>query len=166
MRRRLSNLATGLFIGILFISIGAIASAQNAAAHPAPREKTVVPGAGQPPPAAHVPWWRDEKIKTGIQLTPAQSDSIQRIIDSSVPGQRVIYASLTEAQKTVDALLSQDKPDYASSIVAMQQLEMARCNLSVSRDLMLLRMMLVLSPGQRHTLAAIAPDVSFSPKRQ
>jgi Spy/CpxP family protein refolding chaperone len=174
MRRSLKTLATCIFIGSFFISIGETTSAQNPAAHPVQRDRggapNAAPGAApnavQPPPAAHVPWWRDEKIKSGIQLTAAQSDTIQRIVDSSVPGQRVIYATLTDAQKAVDALLTQDKPDLFSSIVAMQQLEMARCNLSVSRDLMLLRMRQVLSPGQRQTLATIAPDVNFSPKRQ
>ena len=170
MRRCLTTLATCLFIGIFFISIGESTSAQSAAAHPVQPDRGVVPsastGAAPRPPAAHVPWWRDEKIKSGIQLTTAQSDTIQRIVDSSVPGQRVIYTALTDAQKAVDALFGQDKPDMFSSIVAMQQLEMARCNLSVSRDLMLLRMWLVLSPGQRQTLATIAPDVNFAPKRQ
>lgn len=155
----------GLFVVIVFAS-SVVVGSQSAVAHPPPPDPGNSAHAGAPPPSpGHAPWWRDDKIRAGIQLTAAQSDAIQGVFDSSFPSQRTIYASITEAQKAVDALLSQDKPDIASSIVAMQQLEMARFNLSVSRDLMLLRMRQVLSPVQRKTLATIAPEVNFAPKR-
>jgi Spy/CpxP family protein refolding chaperone len=155
----------GLFVVVVF-ALSVVATAQSAAARQPPPDRGNGTHAGSPPPSpGHAPWWRDDKIRAGIQLTTAQSDAIQRVFDSSFPNQRTIYTSITEAQKVVDALLSQDKPDMASSIVAMQQLELARFNLSVSRDLMLLRMRQLLSPVQRKTLATIAPEVNFAPKR-
>jgi Spy/CpxP family protein refolding chaperone len=154
----------GAFVVISALAFAAVATAQNPQAHPPPTDRGHTLAGSPSPPAPHTPWWRDDKIRAGIQLTAAQSDAIQHVFDLSFPGQRTIYASITEAQKTVDALLSQDKPDIASAIVAMQQLEMARFNLSVSRDLMLLRMRQLLSPAQRKTLATIAPQVNFGPK--
>jgi Spy/CpxP family protein refolding chaperone len=153
----------GLFVVVVF-ALAAPASAQTPAAHPPSTDGGNTPAGSPRPAAGRTPWWRDDKIRAGIQLTAAQSDTIQRIFDSSIPGQRKVYASITEAQKTVDALLSQDKPDIASTIVAMQQLEMARFNLSVGRDLMLLRMRQALSPVQRKALATFAPQVNLGPK--
>jgi Spy/CpxP family protein refolding chaperone len=110
-------------------------------------------------------WWRDERIRAGLQLSPAQTDAIQHIFDTSIPAQRDIYASVVQEQKAVDSLLQQDKVDTATALVAMQQLELARCNLNLSRDLMLLRMRQVLTPAQRRTLTTIAPDVTLAPRR-
>jgi Spy/CpxP family protein refolding chaperone len=110
-------------------------------------------------------WWRDERIRAGLQLSPAQTDTIQHIFDTSVPAQREIYASVVQEQKTVDTLLQQDKVDTATALIAMQQLELARCNLNLSRDLMLLRMRQALTPAQRRTLTTLAPDVTLAPRR-
>ncbi len=65
----------------------------------------------------------------------------------------------------MDILLQQDKVDTATALMAMQQLELARCNLNLSRDLMLLRMRQALTPAQRRTLTTLAPDVTLAPRR-
>ena len=122
---------------------------------------------GQPPQSprrsSHL-WWRDEQIASAINLSAVQVGLLQRIFDASIVQQRQVYQTVLQAQRELDALLPQDKPDRPTVVLAMQQLEFNRTSLTLSRDIMLLRMRQVLSASQRRDLAALHPEVRLEPQ--
>jgi Spy/CpxP family protein refolding chaperone len=100
------------------------------------------------------PWWRSDELKKELGLTADQSARIDQIHETTLPELRQEWDELQRLEaklaKTIET--SNDEGLLARQI---DRVETARANLNKTRQLMLARMRLVLTPEQRARFSAV-----------
>ena len=97
-------------------------------------------------------WWQSGDIKTELQITDEQSESIEQIYQDAQPTLRSLMRGLNSEEKVLSGLI--DAADGKESDVAQQidKVETARGALGKERLLMIYRMHRELSAEQRSAL--------------
>ena len=97
-------------------------------------------------------WWQSGDIKTELQITDEQSESIEQIYQEAQPTLRSLMRGLNSEEKVLSELI--DAADGKESDVAQQidKVETARGALGKERLLMIYRMHRELSAEQRSAL--------------
>ncbi len=94
-------------------------------------------------------WWRDDKVKVELGLTPDQTAKLEDVFQASMPPQHKMYEELRKREKEFSALLLKDDAIEADVMREAAQVETMRSDLSKARTLMLFRMNRILTPEQR-----------------
>ena len=90
--------------------------------------------------------WQSEEYTRELQLTPEQSRRLEDIFQSAVPTLKAQKKTLDAAEAEFEKLI--ERGGDAAVMEQVNQLEMARAELSKSRTWMLLRMRKVLTADQ------------------
>jgi len=100
-------------------------------------------------------WWADDKIKQELKLTALQAAAIEKVFQASMEQLRVDKDVMDRAQTEFSKLMDQPKAEEGTFTRAVNNLEMARYNVSKERTTMLVRIHIILTPEQRKGLEAI-----------
>ena len=100
-------------------------------------------------------WWADDKIKQELKLTPQQSAAIEKVFQASMDQLRVDKDVMDRYQTEFSKLMDQPTAAERDFTRAVNNLEMARYNVSKERTMMLVRIHSILTPEQRKGLEVI-----------
>ena len=100
-------------------------------------------------------WWADDKIKQELKLTAPQAAAIEKVFQASMEQLRVDKDVMDRAQTEFSKLMDLPKAEEGAFTRAVNNLEMARYNVSKERTLMLVRIHSILTPDQRKGLETI-----------
>jgi Spy/CpxP family protein refolding chaperone len=100
-------------------------------------------------------WWAIDKYKLELKLTNDQSAEIEKIFQASMDRLRVDKDDLDRAQTNFSQLMEKSWAGEREFARAVDQLELARYNVSKERTMMLVRIHNLLTPEQRKGLDAI-----------
>jgi Spy/CpxP family protein refolding chaperone len=100
------------------------------------------------------PWWRSESTKNELGLTADQVTRIDKVQESMMPELRQEWAELQRLEAKL-AKTIETSSDEALLARQIDRVETARANLSKTRQLMLVRMRLILTPEQRSQLKTL-----------
>ena len=147
MRKRI---LTVIFVGCALAGVAAQAP-------PAQTPQTRDAQKSDAKPAQRPPfkWWAIDKYKQELKLTADQSAEIERIFQASVERLRVDKDDFDRAQSSFSQLMDKPTAGEREFARAVDQLELARYNVSKERTMMLVRIHSVLTPDQRKGLEAI-----------
>jgi Spy/CpxP family protein refolding chaperone len=136
----------------------ALATVAGQVASPAPQgpqsrdpQKTDAKPAPRPP----FKWWAIDKYKQELKLTAEQSAEIEKIFQASMERLRVDKDDFDRAQTGFSQIMDKASAGDREFARAIDQLELARYNVSKERTVMLVRIHSVLTPEQRKGLEAI-----------
>ena len=100
-------------------------------------------------------WWADEKIQQELKLTSQQAAAIEKVFQASMEQLRVDKDVMDRYQTEFSKLMDQPKAEERDFRPVVNNLEMARYNVSKERTLMLVRIHNILTPEQRKGLETI-----------
>ena len=100
-------------------------------------------------------WWADEKIQQELKLTSQQAAAIEKVFQASMEQLRVDKDVMDRYQTEFSKLMDQPTAAERDFTRAVNNLEMARYNVSKERTLMLVRIHSILTPDQRKGLETI-----------
>jgi Spy/CpxP family protein refolding chaperone len=100
------------------------------------------------------PWWRSDDIRKELGLTADQVARIDKIQESMLPELRQEWSELERLEAKL-AKAIETSSDEALLAWQIDRVETARANLSKTRQLMLVRMRLILTPEQRSRLSTL-----------
>jgi Spy/CpxP family protein refolding chaperone len=100
-------------------------------------------------------WWAIDQYKQELKLTPDQSAEIEKVFQASMERLRVDKDDLDRAQSSFSQLMEKTSVGERDFARAVDQLELARYNVSKERTMMLVRIHNILTPDQRKGLEAI-----------
>jgi Spy/CpxP family protein refolding chaperone len=109
----------------------------------------------RPAPRPPFKWWAIEKYKQELKLTNEQSAEIEKIFQASMERLRGDKDDLDRAQGSFSQLMERPSAGEREFARAVDQLELARYNVSKERTMMLVRIHTILTPDQRKGLEAI-----------
>jgi Spy/CpxP family protein refolding chaperone len=109
----------------------------------------------RPAPRPPFKWWAIDKFKQELKLTNEQAAEIERVFQASMERLRVDKDDLDRAQSSFSQLMEKTSAGEREFARAVDQLELARYNVSKERTMMLVRIHSVLTPEQRKGLEAI-----------
>ena len=109
----------------------------------------------RPSPRPPFKWWAIDKYKQELRLTTDQSNEIEKIFQASMDRLRVDKDDLDRAQTSFSQLMEKSSAGEREFARAVDQLELARYNVSKERTMMLVRIHNILTPEQRKGLDAI-----------
>ena len=109
----------------------------------------------RPAPRPPFKWWAIDKYKQELRLTTEQSAEIEKIFQASMERLRVDKDDLDRAQSSFSQLMEKPSAGEREFARAVDQLELARYNVSKERTMMLVRIHSILTPDQRRGLEAI-----------
>ena len=134
-----------------------VAQAQNRGGRGADRKADSAPDTHDARPAARPPfkWWAIDKYKQELKLTADQSANIEKVFQASMERLRVDKDDLDRAQATFSELMEKPSAGERDFSRVVDQLELARYNVSKERTTMLVRIHSILTPEQRKGLDAI-----------
>jgi Spy/CpxP family protein refolding chaperone len=98
-------------------------------------------------------WWLYDRAELGI--TDKQSSDIDRIFESTMPGQRAKREELERLEAELATLTSENKADVATVAQHVDKVETLRGEISKTRTVMLYRINLLLNADQRVKLKAL-----------
>jgi Spy/CpxP family protein refolding chaperone len=135
----------------------AIGMAQEPNAHGQDRKGAPAPDAHDSRLAPRPPfkWWAIDKFKQELKLTNEQSAEIEKVFQASMERLRVDKDDLDRAQSSFSQLMEKTSAGEREFARAVDQLELARYNVSKERTTMLVRIHNILTPDQRKGLEAI-----------
>jgi len=144
---------------ILTLFFACCALATVAAQAPAPSQPPAARDArktdAKPAPRPPFKWWAIDKYKQELKLTQDQSSEIEKIFQASMDRLRVDKDDFDRAQTSFSQLMDKPSAGEREFSRAVDQLELARYNVSKERTMMLVRIHSVLTPEQRKGLEAI-----------
>ncbi len=111
--------------------------------------------ASQPLPRPPYRWWSIDKYRQELKLTAEQSQEIEKIFQASIERLRADKDDFDRAQASFSELMQRNSVPERDFQRAVDQLELARYNVSKERTSMLVRIHNVLTPEQRKGLEAI-----------
>ena len=103
----------------------------------------------------HAKFWRRDKIRHQLRLTDDEIDKLEDILARNRQGLEDMKADVKKKRATLDALLTDDRTDEATTLGQVDLIEHARAKLGKARVTMLLEMRGVLTPEQRRQLAQL-----------
>jgi Spy/CpxP family protein refolding chaperone len=109
----------------------------------------------RPAPRPPFKWWASDKYKQELKLTNEQSAEIEKIFQASMERLRVDKDDLDRAQSSFSQLMEKTSAGERDFARAVDQLELARYNVSKERTMMLVRIHSILTPDQRKGLETI-----------
>jgi Spy/CpxP family protein refolding chaperone len=129
----------------------------SAHAHAGSQERKPAQGADTHNSSPRPPfkWWAIDKYKQELRLTNDQAAEIEKIFQASMERLRVDKDDLDRAQSSFSTLMEKSSVGEREFARAVDQLEVARYNVSKERTMMLVRIHNVLTPDQRKGLEAI-----------
>jgi Spy/CpxP family protein refolding chaperone len=135
----------------------AVGMAQLQGAHGQDRKSSSSPDTRDARPAPRPPfkWWAIDKYKQELKLTSDQSAEIEKIFQASMERLRVDKDDLDRAQTSFSQLMEKPSAGEREFARAVDQLELARYNVSKERTMMLVRIHNILTTEQRKGLEAI-----------
>jgi Spy/CpxP family protein refolding chaperone len=142
---------------VIFICY-ALAAVAGQAANPAaqaPSSRDPQRADAKPAPRPPFKWWAIDKYKQELKLTAEQSAEIEKIFQASMEHLRVDKDDFDRAQTNFSQLMDKPSASERDFSRAIDQLELARYNVSKERTMMLVRIHSVLTPDQRKGLEAI-----------
>lgn len=108
-----------------------------------------------PAPRPPFKWWAIDKYKQELRLTNEQSAEIEKVFQASMERLRVDKDDMDRAQSSFSQLMEKPWASERDFARAVDQLELARYNVSKERTLMLVHIHRILTPDQRKGLEAI-----------
>jgi Spy/CpxP family protein refolding chaperone len=142
----------------VIFSCCALATVAGQAVSPAlqaPQSHDSRKGDVKPAPRPPFKWWAIDKYKQELKLTAEQSIEIEKIFQASMERLRVDKDDFDRAQTSFSELMGKPSAGERDFSRAVDQLELARYNVSKERTIMLVRIHRVLTPDQRKGLEAI-----------
>ena len=136
----------------------AVATLVGQAAAPAaqaPQGRDSQKADAKPAPRPPFKWWAIDKYKQELKLTTDQSAEIEKIFQASMERLRVDKDDFDRAQTNFSQVMDKPSAGEREFARAIDQLELARYNVSKERTVMLVRIHSVLTPDQRKGLEAI-----------
>jgi Spy/CpxP family protein refolding chaperone len=109
----------------------------------------------RPAPRPPFKWWAIDKYKQELRLTNEQSAEIEKVFQVSMERLRVDKDDMDRAQTSFSQLMEKPSAGEREFARAVDQLELARYNVSKERTLMLVHIHSILTPDQRKRLEAI-----------
>jgi Spy/CpxP family protein refolding chaperone len=109
----------------------------------------------RPAPRPPFKWWAIDKYKQELKLTIDQSAEIEKVFQASMERLRTDKDDLDRAQNNFSLLMERASAGEREFARAVDQLELARYNVSKERTMMLVRIHSILTPDQRKGLEAI-----------
>jgi Spy/CpxP family protein refolding chaperone len=109
----------------------------------------------KPAPRPPFKWWAIDKYKQELKLTAEQSAEIEKVFQASMERLRVDKDDFDRAQTNFSDLMGKPSAGERDFTRAVDQLELARYNVSKERTMMLVRIHSVLTPDQRKGLETI-----------
>src|SRR5204862_8213198 len=106
----------------------------------------------RPAPRPPFKWWAIDKYKQELELTADQSTEIEKVFQASMDRLRVDKDDFDRAQNSFSQLMDKPAAGEREFARAVDQLELARYNVSKERTMMLVRIHSVLTPEQRKGL--------------
>lgn len=103
-------------------------------------------------------WWQSEEYKRELQLTAEQTKRLEEIFQSSVPTLKAHKKTLDSEEAKFEKLI--ERGGDAAIMEQVNQLEMARAELSKSRLWMLLQMRKVLTADQWAKFTALQHEAA------
>jgi Spy/CpxP family protein refolding chaperone len=100
-------------------------------------------------------WWAIDKYKQELKLSNDQAAEIEKVFQASMERLRVDKDDLDRAQTSFSLLMEKTSAGEREFARAVDQLELARYNVSKERTMMLVRIHNVLTTDQRRGLEAI-----------
>ena len=100
------------------------------------------------------PWWRSERFKKDLGLTPEQSARIGAVFQSTMPQLRQGYDDLDRLENKLSRLI-ETNVEEALVIQQIDRVEAARSSLNKTRTLMHLHMRQVMTSEQRLRFKAL-----------
>ncbi|MEE2635742.1 MAG: periplasmic heavy metal sensor [Acidobacteriota bacterium] len=97
-------------------------------------------------------WWQSDEVKTLLELTNEQAESLDKIYRQTLPKRRESWRRLNAEERTLSQLIADMQVEEIDITRQIDRVEAARSELSKTRTLMVFRMYRVLNPGQRVTL--------------
>jgi Spy/CpxP family protein refolding chaperone len=110
---------------------------------------TVASSAGSQELRRRGKWWQSESMKLELGLAGEQSARIEEIFQATLPELRAAKGRLDALQADLSRTLGDEAATETLVARHIDQVEVARSELSKLRTLMLYRMDRVLTPGQR-----------------
>ena len=92
-------------------------------------------------------WWLYDRAE--LQITDKQSAEIDKIFETTMPGQRAKREELERLEAALAVLTSENKADVATVQAQVDKVENLRAEMNKTRTVMLYRINLVLSAEQR-----------------
>ena len=148
MRKRI---LTVIFVGCALAGVAAQTPAAQTPQQPRDAHKSDAKPAQRPP----FKWWAIDKYKQELKLTSDQSAEIEKIFQASMDRLRVDKDDFDRAQNSFSQLMDKPAAGEREFARAVDQLELARYNVSKERTMMLVRIHSVLTPEQRKGLEVI-----------
>ena len=108
--------------------------------------------------AAPTRWWEDEATIKVLKLSKGQCARIKAKFDAWVPKQRSKVDELHEAERIFDEATAAPTIDHAAATKSLERLEDLKSQVSRSRNLMLLSLLMELTSEQRQTLKTLGSD--------
>jgi Spy/CpxP family protein refolding chaperone len=141
----------------LLFACGALATVAGQTPIPAqnPQAREAHKSDAKPAPRPPFKWWAIDKYKQELKLTAEQSADIEKIFQASMERLRVDKDDFDRAQTNFSQLMDKTAAGEREFARAVDQLELARYNVSKERTMMLVRIHSVLTPEQRKGLEAI-----------
>jgi Spy/CpxP family protein refolding chaperone len=136
----------------LAIGVAQVQHAQGQEAKPGPASAT---RDSRPSPRPPFKWWAIDQYKQELKLTSEQSAEIEKIFQAGMERLRVDKDDLDRAQTGFSQLMEKPSAGEREFARAVDQLELARYNVSKERTMMLVRIHSILTPDQRKGLEAI-----------
>ena len=138
-----------LIIGIVACFVlGAAADGLAATRHDRPNRRQAQAGRQSDGKQDHRwKWWLYDRAELGI--TDKQSAEIDKIFETTMPGQRAKREELERLEAALAVLTSETKADVATVQAHVDKVENLRAEMNKTRTVMLYRINLVLSPEQR-----------------
>jgi len=147
MRKRI---LTAIFVGCALAGV----AAQTAPVQ-TPQTRDAHKSDAKPAPRPPFKWWAIDKYKQELKLTADQSTEIEKVFQASMERLRVDKDDFDRAQNSFSQLMDKPAAGEREFARAVDQLELARYNVSKERTMMLVRIHSVLTPEQRKGLEAI-----------
>ena len=103
----------------------------------------------------HGKFWRRDKVRDRLRLTDDEVDKLEDILARNRRRLEDLEDDVKKKRSALDRLLTDDRPDEATILAQVDQIEHARATLGKAGVAMLLEMRRVLTPEQQRELAQL-----------
>jgi Spy/CpxP family protein refolding chaperone len=144
----MARLTACVFAFFVFVaaSDGLAAAHHHAGQDPGQKPHGDRPGDGKEP-RDRWKWWLYNRAE--LNITDRQSAEIDKIFETTMPGQRTKREELERLDAALATMTSENKADVATVQQQVDKVENLRAEMNKTRTVMLYRINLILSPEQR-----------------
>ena len=109
-------------------------------------------------PQALYPWWSNKPVVQQLDLTPAQIHDLRAVVSGAQPHLLEVRAKVLRAERNLEDQFNSDPVDQAKTNQALEQLIVARADLTRSLTELSLKLRVLLSMQQWRELQRLRPN--------